>query len=132
MLLHVSGQLCLWPLSFCHSIIVLQSVRFFFWGGGSVLDENVFHFLHTILNFPQPKKHSARHFTFTYVSGEVCISFCSPQLYRAFQCYPVFCFILFFFPVALRPNAGHGLLILEVFLDYTQRRTTVGRTPLDK
>ena len=38
----------------------------------------------------------------------------------------------FFFAVALRPNAGHGLLILEVFLDHTQRRTTVGRTPLDE
>ena len=37
-----------------------------------------------------------------------------------------------FFSVALRPNAGHGLLILEVFLDHTQRRTTVGRTPLDE
>ena len=34
-----------------------------------------------------------------------------------------------FFPVALRPNTGHGLLILR-FLDHTQRRTTVGRTPL--
>ena len=39
---------------------------------------------------------------------------------------------LFFFAVALRPNADHGLLILEVFLDHTQRRTTVGRTPLDE
>ena len=38
----------------------------------------------------------------------------------------------FFFPVALRPNAGHGLFILEVFLDHTQRRTTVGRTSLDE
>ena len=38
----------------------------------------------------------------------------------------------FFLAVALRPNAGHGLLILEVFLDRTQRRTTVGRTPLDE
>ena len=37
----------------------------------------------------------------------------------------------FFSPVALRPNAGHVLLILE-FLDHTQRRTTVGRTPLDE
>jgi len=37
-----------------------------------------------------------------------------------------------FFFVALRPNVGHGLLILEVFLDHTQRRTTVGRTPLDE
>jgi len=27
----------------------------------------------------------------------------------------VFHKIYFFFPVALRPNAGHGLLILEVF-----------------
>jgi hypothetical protein len=36
------------------------------------------------------------------------------------------------FSVALRPNAGHGLLILEVFLDHTQRRTTVGKTPLDE
>jgi len=34
--------------------------------------------------------------------------------------------------VALRLNAGHGFLILEVFLDHTQRRTTVGRTPLDE
>ena len=38
---------------------------------------------------------------------------------------------LFFF-VALRPNAGHDPLILEFFLDHTQRRTTVGRTPLDE
>ena len=37
----------------------------------------------------------------------------------------------FYFAVALRPNASHGLLILEVFLDHTQR-TTVGRTPLDE
>jgi len=37
------------------------------------------------------------------------------------------------FSVALRPNAGHGLLILFLrFLDHTQRRTTVGRTPLDE
>jgi hypothetical protein len=36
------------------------------------------------------------------------------------------------FFVALRPNAGHGLLIPEVFLDHTQRRITFGRTPLDK
>ena len=32
----------------------------------------------------------------------------------------------FLIPVALWPNAGHGLL------DHTQRRTTVGRTPLDE
>jgi hypothetical protein len=38
---------------------------------------------------------------------------------------------MIFFSVALRPNAGHGPLILEV-LDHTQRRTTVGRTPLDE
>jgi len=38
----------------------------------------------------------------------------------------------YFFAVALRPNAGHSLLILEVFLDHTQRRTTVGRNPLDE
>jgi capsular polysaccharide biosynthesis protein len=38
----------------------------------------------------------------------------------------------FFFAVALRLNAGHGLLILKVFLDHTQRRTTIGRTPLDE
>jgi hypothetical protein len=30
----------------------------------------------------------------------------------------------------MRPNAGHGHIILR-FLDYTQRCTTVGRTPLD-
>ena len=36
-----------------------------------------------------------------------------------------------FFSVALRPNAGHGLLILEVSRSHTTR-TTVGRTPLDE
>jgi len=41
--------------------------------------------------------------------------------------YPFF----FFFAVALRPNAGHGSSFLR-FLDHTQRRTTVGRTPLDE
>ena len=35
------------------------------------------------------------------------------------------------FPVDLRPNAGHGLPFLR-FLDHTQRRITVGRTPLDE
>ena len=35
--------------------------------------------------------------------------------------------------VALQPNAGHGLPILdEVLLDHTQRCTTVSRTPLDE
>ena len=37
-----------------------------------------------------------------------------------------FCF--FFFSLALRHNAGHGLLILEV----SRSHTTVGRTPLDE
>ena len=41
-------------------------------------------------------------------------------------------YIFFLFTVALRPNTGHGLLILEVFLDHSQRRTAVGRTPLDE
>ena len=36
-----------------------------------------------------------------------------------------------FFPVALWPNAGHGLSFL-MFLEHTKRRTTVGRTPLDE
>jgi hypothetical protein len=35
------------------------------------------------------------------------------------------------FPVALRPNAGHALPILEVF-NHTQRSSTVGRTSLDE
>ena len=35
-----------------------------------------------------------------------------------------------FFYVALRPNAGQDLLILEV--SRSQRRITVGRTPLDE
>jgi hypothetical protein len=39
---------------------------------------------------------------------------------------------IFFFSVALRLNTDHALLIVEVFLDHTQRRTTVGRTPLDE
>jgi len=34
--------------------------------------------------------------------------------------------------VALQPNEDYGLLIHEVFLDHTQRRTTVGRTTLDE
>ena len=38
----------------------------------------------------------------------------------------------FFFFVALQPNEGYGLLSHEVFLDHTQWRTTVGRTPLDE
>ena len=38
--------------------------------------------------------------------------------------------IIFFFPVALRPNAGQSSSFLR-FLDHTQRRLTVGRTPLD-
>ena len=33
--------------------------------------------------------------------------------------------------MALRLNAGHGILILR-FLDHTKRRITVGRTPLDE
>ena len=41
------------------------------------------------------------------------------------------CSYLHFFPVALRPNAGHGLSFLR-FLDHIQRRITVGRTPLDE
>jgi len=40
--------------------------------------------------------------------------------------------ILYSFFVAVQPNEGYGLLIHEVFLDHTQRRTTVGRTPLDE
>jgi len=32
----------------------------------------------------------------------------------------------------LRPNAGHGLLILEVSRSHTKRFTRVGRTPLDE
>ena len=39
--------------------------------------------------------------------------------------------LIFFFPVALRPNVVHGLLILEV-LDHTRWRTTVSRTPLNE
>jgi len=38
----------------------------------------------------------------------------------------------FFFAVALWPNAGHGLLVLEVFLDHAQQCATVGRNPLDE
>ena len=40
--------------------------------------------------------------------------------------------VISFFAVALWPSAGHGLLILEVFLDHTRRRIAVGRTPLDE
>ena len=41
-------------------------------------------------------------------------------------------FVCIFFFVALRPNAGRGLHIHEVSRTQTQRRTTVGRTPLDE
>jgi len=41
-------------------------------------------------------------------------------------------YFFFFFAVALRPNAGHGLLILDVSRSHTQGSTTVGRTPLDE
>jgi len=34
--------------------------------------------------------------------------------------------------LARQPPVGHGHLIDEVFLDHTQRRTTVDRTPLDE
>jgi hypothetical protein len=37
----------------------------------------------------------------------------------------------FFFSVALRPTAGQASSFLW-FLDHTQRRTTVGRTPMDE
>jgi hypothetical protein len=36
-----------------------------------------------------------------------------------------------FFFVALRPNVGHGLFILEIS-NHTQRRSILGRTLLDK
>jgi hypothetical protein len=37
--------------------------------------------------------------------------------------------VLLFFSLALQPIAGYGLLVHEIF-DHTQRRATVGRTPL--
>ena len=39
-------------------------------------------------------------------------------------------YLSFFFPMALRPNADLGLLILEV--SRSHRHNTVGRTPLDE
>jgi len=39
---------------------------------------------------------------------------------------------IYIYAMALRHNAGHGLLIIEDFLDHTQQRTTVGRTHLDE
>jgi len=44
------------------------------------------------------------------------------------QVHALICWNFFF--LALRPNAGHGLLILEVSRSHTSR-ITVGRTPLD-
>jgi len=38
---------------------------------------------------------------------------------------------IYIFPVALRPNAGHGSSFLR-FLDHIKRHTTVGRTSLDE
>jgi hypothetical protein len=41
----------------------------------------------------------------------------------------IYIYIYTFFPVALRPNAGHGSSILR-FLDHIKRHTTVCKTPL--
>jgi len=41
-------------------------------------------------------------------------------------------FFFLFIAVALRPNAGHGHLFLDVSRSHTQRRITVGRIPLDE
>jgi hypothetical protein len=49
-----------------------------------------------------------------------------------YVCVCVCVFFIVSFPLALRPNSDHGLVILEAFLDQTQRRNTVGRTPLDE
>jgi len=38
-------------------------------------------------------------------------------------------YILFFSPMVLQPNAGHGLLILD---EVSRSRTTVSRNPLDE
>ena len=51
---------------------------------------------------------------------------------KSLQLPPSIALTLFSFRVALRPNAGHGLLILEVSRSHKQRRITVGRTPLDE
>jgi len=45
---------------------------------------------------------------------------------------PYYICSFFLFAVAPRPNASHGLLILEVSRSHTKRGTTVGRTPLDE
>jgi hypothetical protein len=50
-------------------------------------------------------------------------------------CFPIPLFhyhlLTLFFPMALRPNTAMASSILR-FLDHNQRRTTVGRTPLDE
>jgi hypothetical protein len=43
----------------------------------------------------------------------------------------LFYFIIFFSAV-LRPNAGHGHLILEVSRSHSTTRHSLGRTPLDE
>jgi len=40
--------------------------------------------------------------------------------------------VVFFFILAQQPPVGHGLLNHEVSRRHTQRRTIVGRTPLDE
>ena len=63
---------------------------------------------------------------------EACIKCCTENLIFV-RIGPTWLLLLefLFFAVALRPNACHGHLILE-FLDHTQRRITVGMTPLDE
>ena len=62
--------------------------------------------------------------------------FIYPYLVSQYVISTIFSFVNFrsrlFFLVALRPSEGHALLIHGFFLDHTQRRTTVGRTPLDE
>ena len=61
--------------------------------------------------------------------------FCGPMIWGSAYNWISICTILLqlylFLFLALWPNAGHGLLIHEVFLDHTRRHTTVSRTPLD-
>jgi hypothetical protein len=40
--------------------------------------------------------------------------------------------IYYYFFLALQPSADYGLPFLHDVLDHTQRRTTVGRTPLEE
>jgi len=68
----------------------------------------------------------SRTFGWCYIEG--WLAYCGVVFRIGFLV--IFCLFVCLF-LARQPPVGHGLLIHR-FLDHTQRRTTVGRTPLDE